>query len=135
MDKDGRSRLEQRIVTVAEAALEHKKYVSPIDLLVGIAWLPQSTVDRWRQGRLPYLERGATANLNKLSAAMDLLRSWAVRRGLKPSQAAYVASTRDRRLLHFSASGQETIERADRTQLGSSALSERVRERLAAQQS
>jgi len=86
MHRDSRSRLEQRIVTVAEAALEHEKYVSPIDVLVGIQWLPQSTSDRWRQGRLPYLGRGATANLNKLSAAMDLLRSWAVRRGLKSVQ-------------------------------------------------
>jgi hypothetical protein len=135
MQKDSRSRLEQRIVTVAEAALEHKKYVSPIDVLVGIQWLPQSTVDRWRQGRLPYLERGATANLNKVSAAMDLFRSWAVRRGLKPSQTAYVASTRDRRLLNFSASGQETIERAYRTHWVSPALSERKRERLAERQS
>jgi len=132
---DSRSRLEQRIVTVAEAALEHKKYVSPIDVLVGIQWLPHSAVDRWRQGRLPYLELGATANLNKLSTAMDLFRSWAVRRGLKPSQTAYVASTRDRRLLHFSASGQEAMERAHRTHWVLPALSEKKRERLAERQS
>ena len=63
--------------------MQNENYVGPIDVLVGIQWLPQSTSDRWRQGRLPYLGRGATANLNKLSAAMDLFRSWAVRRGLK----------------------------------------------------
>ncbi len=135
MHRDNRSRLEQRIVKAAEAALEHKKFVSPIDVLVGIQWLPQSTVDKWRQGRLPYLERGATANLNKLSTAMDLLRSWAERRGLKPSETAYVASISDRRLLRFSASGQETIERAYRTHWVSPALSERKQERLAERQS
>ncbi len=135
MPSDSRSRLEQRIVTVADAALEQKKYVSPIDILVGIQWLPQSTVDRWRQGRLPYLERGATANLNKLSTAMHFFRSWAVRRGLKPSQTAYVASTRDRRLLQFSASGREAMERAYRTHWVSPALSDSKRERLAERQS
>ena len=135
MNPDNRSRLEQRIATAAEAALDDKKYVRPIDVLVGIQWLPQSTVDRWRQGRLPYLERGATANLKKLSTAMHLFRSWAMRRGLIPSETTYVASTRDRRPLQFSASGQEKIERAYRTHWISSALSERKRERLAKQQS
>jgi hypothetical protein len=131
MHPDNRSQLEQRIVEAAEAALRHQKYVSSIDVLVGIGWLPPSTLATWRQGRLPYLERGMTANLHKLSTAMHLFRSWAVRRGLKSSETAYVARTRDRRLLRFSASGQEAVERAYRTHWVSPALSEGKRERLA----
>ncbi len=47
-----RSLREQRVVKAAEAALQDQKYVSPIDVLVGIGWLPPSTVAAWRQGRL-----------------------------------------------------------------------------------
>ncbi len=108
MHPDNLKRLEHRVVKAAEEALRHEKYVSPIDVLVGIGWLPPSNVDMWRQGRLSYLERGATANLHKLSTAMHLFRSWAVRRGLRPSETSYVARTRDRRPLRFSASGQES---------------------------
>jgi len=42
---------------LAKVALAQKRYVSPIDVLVGIRWLPQSVLDQWRQGRLR-LERG-----------------------------------------------------------------------------
>ncbi len=35
-----------------------------------------------------------------------------MRRGLKPSETAYVASGRDRRPLRFSVSGEDAIERA-----------------------
>lgn len=135
MHPDDRSRLEQRIVKAAEAALADQKYVSPIDVLVGIGWLPPSTVATWRQGRLPYLERGVTVNLHKLSTAMHLFQSWAVSRGLKPSETAYMARTRDRRSLRFSASGQEAIERSYRTHWVSPALSESKREQLVERQS
>ena len=56
-------------------------------------------------------------------------------RGLKPSETAYVARTRDRRPLRFSKSGDEGIERAYRTHWVSPELSERKRERLAERQS
>ena len=112
MNPDNWSRLEQRVVKAAEAALQDQKYVSPTDVLVGIGWLSPSTVAAWRQGRLPYLERGVTVNLHKTSTAMHVFRSWAVRHGLEPSEAAYTARTRDHRPLRFSASGQETIERS-----------------------
>jgi len=135
MHPDNRSRLEQRVVKAAETALQDQKYVSPIDVLVGIGWLPPSTVAAWRQGRLPYLERGVTVNLHKTSTAMQVFRSWAVRHGLEPSEAAYMGRTRDRRPLRFSNSGQEAIERSYRTHWVSPTLSERKREQLAERQS
>ena len=56
-------------------------------------------------------------------------------RGLKPSETAYVARTRDRRPLRFSKSGDPAIERAYRTHWVSPELSERKRARLAERQS
>src|SRR4029077_6730528 len=96
---DNPTRLEQRVVRAAEAALERNSFVSPIDVLIGMGWLPPSFVDQWRQGPLPDLEGGAAVDPHKLSSAMGLFRSWAVGRGLQPSEIDYVASTRDRRAL------------------------------------
>ena len=114
---------------LAKVALAQKRYVSPIDVLVGIRWLPQSVLDQWRQGRLR-LERGIEVNLHKLSTAMHLFRSWATRRGLVPSETAYVARNRGRQPLRFSVSGQEGVEREYRTHWVSPELSEQKRQRL-----
>jgi hypothetical protein len=112
-----------------------KKYVAPIEVLVGLGWLPLSVVDQWRQGRLQYLELGVSANLGRLTTSMKILRHWAASRGLQPSETAYVARTRNRRPLRFSASGREEIERAYRTHWLSPQLSERALERLTERQS
>ncbi len=97
--------------------------------------MPESVLAQWRQGRLPSLERGIEVNLHKLSTAMHLFRSWATRRGLVPSETAYVARNRGRQPLRFSASGQEGVERGYRTHCVSPELSEQKRQRLAERQS
>jgi hypothetical protein len=135
MATDGDKRLERRVIDAAEAALAARGYVTAIDVLAGIGWLPPSSERAWRQGRIPYLERGVTANLNKVSRAMRHFRRWAEKRGLNASETAYVARTRDRRALRFSRSGQPSIELTYRTHWVSPELSERKRARLAERQS
>src|SRR6266508_617428 len=127
--------LERRIVRVAEAALAQRKFVTVIDVLVGLGWLPPAHLDSWRQGRIDCLECTMTVNLNKLSTALRFFRVWARRRGLRPSETAYVARTRDRSRLRFSVNADPDIERAYRTQWVSPELSERERERLAKRES
>jgi hypothetical protein len=124
-------RLEQRVAAVAEAALSERGFVTAIDVFLGLGWLEASSEQAWRQGRTPYLERVVTANLSKITTAMRCFRAWARRRGLKPSETAYVARSRGRRALRFSKSGIPSIERAYRTHWVSPRLSERKRERLA----
>lgn len=135
MHPNNRQRIERRVTEAAEAALAQRKYVSAIDVLVGIGWVAHSDVDRWRQGRIEYLERAVQPNLRKTSAAMRAFRDWAKDRGLKPSETAYVARTRDRRPLRFSKSGDAQIERAYRTHWVDPELSEAKRVRLAERQS
>src|SRR5688572_17973586 len=77
--KDNSKRLEERTVAAAEAALAERNFVTAIDVLQGIGWLPQARVDEWRQGRLTYLEGGISTSLHKISAAMQMFRSWAQR--------------------------------------------------------
>ena len=91
MTTDNDKRLEQRVIAAAEAALTARGFVTAIDVLTSLGWLPVSGERAWRQGRVPYLERAVTANLSKTSKAMGYFRRWAKRRGLKPSETAYVS--------------------------------------------
>ena len=124
------SRLEQRVTQAAEATLAEQGYVSAVDVLLRLGWLAPSQLNLWRQGRVECLERVIQAGLGKQSTAMRTLRTWATRRGLTPSQTAYVARTRDRRRLRFSVSGGPDIERAYRTHWVSPSLSAQKAERL-----
>lgn len=125
--------IEQRVARAAEAALHEHGYVAAVDVLVGMGWLQPVHRDRWRQGRVPYLERVVQASLGKISSAMRALPHWARKQGLQPSETAYVAWTRDRRTLRFSASGDPSIERAYRTHWVSPTLSAAKRARVVEQ--
>jgi len=129
-----RSKLEDRVVKAAEAALTDHHFVTAIDVLVGMGWLTTPQVDRWRQGRVDYLEREVTASLSKISTAIAAFRRWARSAGLKPSETAYLARSRDHRPLRFSKSGDATIESAYRTHWISQELSEASKALLAEKQ-
>lgn len=126
--------LEQRVARAVDTALAEQRYVSAIDVLLGLGWLAPSHVDRWRQGRVDCLEREVQVNPHKLTTAMELLGRLARDRGLLPSETAYSARTRDRRALRLSVSGADGIECAYRTHWLSPRLSEAERRRLAARQ-
>jgi hypothetical protein len=131
----GGDALEQRVERAAEAALAEQRYVSAIDVFLGLGWLAPTHLNEWRQGRVQCLEGVVQASLPKLSKAMRLFRRWAHEHGLVPSETGYVARTRDRRPLRFSVSGATEIERAYRTHWISPELSADKRERLAQRQS
>jgi hypothetical protein len=117
--------IEDRVARAAEAALADKRFVTPIDVLIGVGWLQPGPVDRWRQGRVEYLEAAAQVDSDKLSDAMAALLRWTEQQGLQPSETEYVARTRDRRRLRFTPSGDPAIERAYSTHWVSPELSER----------
>jgi hypothetical protein len=131
MNSKNRAILSDRVVRAAEASLAAQDYVAPIDVLLGIGWLAPSSVKEWRQGRLDCLERKVQAKLSRISEAMHLLRSWAMEKGLQPSETHYIARTLARQALRFSRSGEPSAERQYCTHWVSPALSEKKRERLA----
>jgi hypothetical protein len=79
-----RQNLEQRVTRAAEAALAEQRFVSAVDVLLGLGWLAPSHLDRWRQGRVESLEGVVQANLSKVTVAMAAFRRWARDRGLNP---------------------------------------------------
>jgi hypothetical protein len=108
-------RLERRVIAAAEAALQARGFVAPVDVLIGIGWLSPAHLEDWRRGRVSYLERAVVASLGKLSTALRTLSRWATTQGLKPSETVYVSWTRKRHPLRFTKTGDQDIERAYRT--------------------
>src|SRR2546421_5814897 len=104
MNPENRRKLAERVTKAAEAAFAAQKYVSPVDVLIGIGWLDPGAVKRWRQGQTDWLERVVQTNLSRISEAMRLFRSWATDKGLLPSETKYVARTPQRPALQFSRS-------------------------------
>ncbi|WP_153409176.1 DUF2293 domain-containing protein [Nocardia macrotermitis] len=103
------SKLQRRVVAAAEAALAQHKYVSVVDVLVGLGWLTSAHVEQWRQGRSATLVRLAAVDGARLRDAADLLGEWARAGGLTPSDTAYLSGSRDRTPLLFVGNGDETI--------------------------
>ncbi len=132
---DDTRRLERRVARAAEEVLAKQKSVAPVDVLMGLGWLHPVHLDPWRQRRVADLEQLVQVGPEKVAQAVELLRHWATARGLEPSEAEYLARSRTREPLRFSASGDEALERAFRTHWLSPDLAERERARLSERQS
>jgi hypothetical protein len=95
--------LARRVADAAEIALADRKYVSFVDVVTALRWLHSRHVDVWRQGRVATLAELAAVDDDRLLQAAMLLREWAEARGLRPVDTPYVAGSRDRRELRFTA--------------------------------
>jgi hypothetical protein len=135
VSRSSASSLRRRVAAEAEAALARQKFVAPLDVLTGLGWLPVTVADRWRQGRVDCLEAVLTVDPAKRASALEYLRQWAEHNGLEPAETDYMAATRDRRQLRFTADGDTAMERAYRTHWVSPTLSEPKRQGLAQRQS
>ncbi len=103
------------MVAAAEATLARQQFVSAVDVLHGIGWLPETLSDGWRQGRVSHLCEVLPVAPSKLALVLGHLARWAKKQGLTPRETDYVSATRDRRPLRFTADGDPEIERACRT--------------------
>jgi hypothetical protein len=115
MNPRNEARLHKKIAAGCEAPLSTTGHVTPVDALVATGWFAPASLTRWQHGHIPYLERAVAASLPKISTAMRLFRRWAWLRGLHPSQATCVTSTRPHRTLRFSKSEDPALERAYHT--------------------
>jgi hypothetical protein len=126
-----RASIEKRVIETAEKVLQQQNFVSAIDIFLGIGTLKPDCLQDWRKGRIPYLEKVIEGSLGKISFAMKCFRSWAIRKGLKPSKMAYLSKGRgSKKELRFSKTGNPQIEIAYRTHYFSPILAEKKRQRL-----
>ena len=102
-------------MAAAAEVLARQRFVTPIDVCIGLRWLHARQVAEWRQGRGGVLEDSVQAGPAKLAAAFDCLAGWARGNGLDAGEAEYAAATPDGRRLRFTADGDPAAERAWRT--------------------
>lgn len=132
MSPERKPDLGERVIRAAEAALEDHEYVSAIDVLTGIGLLQPVHVERWKKGRIDFLDSVIQGNPKKIATSMALFREWASAKGLKPSETRYVRNARTETVdLQFSASGDPAIEKGYRTHYVSLALPERKQQQIA----
>jgi hypothetical protein len=124
--------LERRVVAAAEEALARQRFVSVIDVCIGLGWLHARHVESWRNGRVAKLEQFLPVRDDRLAQLAVCLQHWAEANGLKPAETDYVAATRDRRRLRFTAAGDPAAEGAWRTHWVSPELPAPQGERMAA---
>jgi hypothetical protein len=123
--------LQPRVVAAAEKILAKQKFVTPLDICMGIGWLPSAHVDNWKQGRVAALEQVLPAHGDRLASLIEYLERWAAGKGLKPGEAEYLSQTRDRRTLRFTENGGPQVEAAWRTHWVSPGLTAAQEERIA----
>src|SRR5215471_17340511 len=125
----------QARVVAAEGAFVRQKFVTPIDVCLGLGWLQPPNLDDWRHGRVDDLDYYLPRHDDRSAAFLVHLAEWATARGLKPVQADYVSAGRSRRPLRFSSLDEPVIENAWRTHWISPDLPGKRAERVAQRQS
>ena len=80
------SKLERRVVAAAEQALTRQRYVSPLDVLTGMGWLPLGLVVDWLHGRVPHLEAISAVSADRLTDVLEVFSRWVASRGRRPSE-------------------------------------------------
>ena len=66
-----------------------KGYVSSVDILLKLGYITESDHQKWRFGKVEYLEKVCNVNLHKLSAINKLIRTFAEASDLKKSWTNY----------------------------------------------
>ena len=88
---------------------------APVQVLMDLGVLSPADYERWRFGKVDYLERVCKVNLSKLSYIMKEIRSYARKNELKESWTFYKQwggkGSKSAVKLRFSKSGSESIER------------------------
>lgn len=93
--------------------LREKGLVAPLELFIRMELLSPESVEDWRRGRIPYLERAIRCNLSQASRILRILRMHAHDLDLKPAPSVYKRWTRGpRTLLRFSKTGDRAVEDA-----------------------
>jgi len=104
--------LKKKIKLLAIELLNEKKYISSIDVLMRLNYLSKSDYEKWRSGKVDFLEKVCKANLSKLSLINSSLKAIGKEIDLKQSWTAYIKFGKGTKVkLRFSKSSNKNIER------------------------
>lgn len=106
----------QQLIKKINEAVENQRqqrgYIVPVDVLMEIGVLTKQNYEAWRFGKVSYLEKICTCNLNKLTKILQQIYKYAQINGLKPSMSQYqLWGKKKGKALRFSKSGRPEVER------------------------
>lgn len=87
--------------------------VAPVEVFVATGRLTRTSIEEWRFGRIPFLERVVAGNLSKASRILRVLNLHARDLNLRPSRTVYMRWGKGPRVkLRFSKTGDSGVEAA-----------------------
>ena len=106
--------LHQKVNSAMYSLIKQKGIASPVEVLIEMGVLSKEDCERWRFGKIDYLERVCKINLSKLSTINHEIRVFARKNDLKASWTFYKRwGCKGKKIkLRFSKSGDEQIERS-----------------------
>ena len=114
--------------------LKKSGVATPVQVLVDVGALSAEDLERWRFGKVDYLERVCKVNLHKLAFIIKEVRAYARKNNLKASWTFYKQWGRKGKTpaakLRFSKTGDESIERGYATHYVSPTLTGKKKETL-----
>lgn len=106
---------DQQLIKKVNEAVENQRqqrgYIAPVDVLMEIGVLTKQNYEAWRFGKVSYLEKVCTCNLNKLTKILKQIYKYAQKNALKPSVSQYRLWGKKGKELRFSKSGRLEVER------------------------
>ena len=107
------SDLRDKIEQIGKEIIEEKGYLSSIDVLLKLNYLSKNDYEKWRFGKVEYLEKVCGVNLKKLSTINKTIKEISGQWNLKKSWTAYNKYGKGKKIrLRFSKSGNKQIEEA-----------------------
>lgn len=101
----------KKVNEVAENQRQQRGYIAPVEVLMEIGVLTKQNYEAWRFGKVSYLEKACTCNLNKLTKILKQIYKYAQKNALKPSVSQYRLWGKKGKALRFSKSGRLEVER------------------------
>jgi hypothetical protein len=122
--------LKKKVNSAMYTLIKKNGIASPIEVLTEIGVLSKEDCERWRLGKVDYLERVCKINLSKLSTINHEIRVFAEKNNLPPSWTYYKRrGVKGKNIkLRFSKSGGEEIERLYATHYVSQRKTQEARE-------
>lgn len=107
-----RQEIQIKVRSAVYELIHEKGYASPLDLFIRMGKITPKSVEEWRFGRIPYLERVVHGNLALFSFIMSNFRKVAKEMDLKESHTVYMKWGKGpKHQLRFSKSGDTNVER------------------------
>ena len=102
----------KKVNEAPENQRQQRGYIAPVDTLMEMGVLTKQNYEYWRFGKVSYLEKVCTCNLNKLTKILQQIYKYAQINGLKPSMSQYPLWEKKKgKALRFSKSGRPEVER------------------------